>query len=104
MYVIIWEYQVKVDHVADFETIYAPNGAWAELFREGNGFINTELLCDEIYPQRYITIDRWVSSRAYEGFLAQWHKEHEALDAYCKGLTEWENLLATGESLTHQTR
>jgi len=101
---IIWEYQVKVDHVADFETIYASNGAWAELFRKDGGYFGTELLQDLDDAQRYITIDRWVSSRAHETFLAQWHDEYEALDAYCKGLTEQEALLGKWESLTHETR
>lgn len=104
MYVIIWEYQVKVDHVADFETIYASNGGWGELFRKDEGYLGTELLRDLDHAQRYITIDRWVSSRAYESFLAQWRKEYEALDAYCKDLTKHEILLGKWESDTHETR
>jgi heme-degrading monooxygenase HmoA len=104
MYVVIWEYQLKADHVVDFETIYASNGTWAELFRKDEGYLGTELLRDLYHAQRYITIDRWVSSRAYETFLAQWHGEYEALDAYCKGLTEQEALLGKWESVTYETR
>jgi heme-degrading monooxygenase HmoA len=104
MYMVIWEYQLKADHAVDFETIYGSNGAWAELFRKDEGYLGTELLRDLNHAQRYITIDRWVSPRAYEIFLAQWHEEYEALDAYCKDLTQWENLLGKWESVTHETR
>ena len=104
MYVIIWEYQVKAEHIAEFEQIYHSNGAWTELFIKSNGYLGTELIRDSNHAQRYITIDRWISLEAYEGFLAEWRREYEALDVYCKDLTEWENLLGKGESLTHETR
>jgi len=104
MYVIIWEYQVKTDRTADFEQIYHSNGAWAELFIKSVGFLGTELVHDLNHAQRYITIDRWVSSRAYETFLAQWHDEYEVLDVYCKGLTEQEALLGKWESVSRETR
>jgi len=104
MYMIIWEYQVKVDHVADFETIYASNGAWAKLFSEGNDFISTELLRDEIHAQRYITIDRWDSVKDYEAFCAQHKEEYETLDSQCSVLTKHETLLGKWESVTHKTR
>jgi heme-degrading monooxygenase HmoA len=104
MYVIIWEYRVKADHVAEFEKIYASNGAWTELFSKDAGYQGTEFLQDLDDAQRYITIDRWISSGAYDAFLAQWHKEYEALDVCCKDLTEQDNLMGRGESITHATR
>jgi len=104
MYVIIWEYQVKADRTAEFEQIYHSNGAWAELFRKGNGYISTELLRDEMNPQKYITIDRWNSIEDYETFRAQFKKEYEILDAQCEGLIEHEILLGKWESVNNETR
>jgi heme-degrading monooxygenase HmoA len=104
MYVIIWEYQVKPDRVAEFEEAYAAQGAWARFFQRHPGYLGTELLHDPGDPQRYITMDRWDSSKQYESFLAQWATEYAALDAQFEGLTEKEFLSSTWESISSETR
>jgi heme-degrading monooxygenase HmoA len=93
MYTILWEYQVKEEKQSEFEEIYSPNGVWAKLFKKGTGYLGTELLRDEKQPQRYLTIDRWVSKENYEAFQSQWKKEYKALDAQYKGLSERESLM-----------
>jgi heme-degrading monooxygenase HmoA len=103
MYVIIWEYQVKPDRVAEFEEAYAPEGRWAQFFQNDPGYLGTELLRDPRDPQRYVTIDRWDSSEQYEAFLSQWEIEYAALDAQCDGLTENEFLSGTWESVSLET-
>ncbi len=55
--------------------------------------MNTELIRDPRRPQRYVTIDRWISSEAYEAFIERWKEDYEALDAYCMTLTERESQL-----------
>jgi heme-degrading monooxygenase HmoA len=100
MYIIIWEYQVKPDSVVEFERIYASDGAWAELFRRGAGYLGTELLRDSTHPHRYITIDRWTSSEDYESFRSQRKSEYATLDSQCEGLTVQETLLGKCESVT----
>ena len=104
MYVIIWEYQVKVDRIMEFEKIYRSNGSWVELFRKGTGYISTELLCHETNPKRFMTVDRWDSAKNYEAFHSQFKKEYETLDAQCEGLTEHEILLGKWESVNNETR
>ena len=104
MYIIVWEYQVKVEHVAEFKEIYAATGAWAKLFQTSKGFLGTELLADKGHPHRYITIDRWRSSRDYESFLAEWKNDYENLDAKCEGLTERETLLGKWETILRETQ
>jgi hypothetical protein len=47
MYLILWEYHVKPEKRAEFEQIYSPGGAWAELFQKGTGYLGTELMRDE---------------------------------------------------------
>ena len=98
MYIIIWEYQVKPEQQAEFEKIYAANGAWAELFKKGTGYLGTELLYKADQPLRFLTIDRWVSKQAYETFLTHRASEYKFLNAQCEGLTEQESLLGTWNS------
>jgi len=95
MHIIIWEYHVKAERTIDFENIYASNGAWAELFKMGTGYLGTELLYHITNPQHYLTIDRWHSKENYEGFLIQYENEYKVLDAECADLTERESLLGT---------
>jgi heme-degrading monooxygenase HmoA len=97
LHIIFWEYHVKPEKLSEFESIYSLNGAWAELFKRSSGYLGTELLRDETNPQRYLTIDRWVSKEDYEAFLSQHEKEYKMLDAQCEGLTENESLLGRWE-------
>jgi heme-degrading monooxygenase HmoA len=99
MYVIIWEYRVRRGKQAEFEATYSPNGAWAKLFKKDAGYLGTTFIRDTNDPQRYLTIDRWISKEAYENFLHQREKEYKALDANCEDLTEQESPLGTGNSV-----
>lgn len=95
MYIVIWEYQVREERQAEFETIYAPNGAWAELFKKGSGYLGTELIRSEQTTDTYITIDRWDSKESYKLFLQQWKAEYAQLDRRCEKLTSRENRLGS---------
>ena len=104
MYVIIWEYQIKLDQVAEFEEFYAAEGVWAQLFQKHPSYLGTELLRDSGDPQRYITMDRWDSADHYELFLLQWKTEYAELDAHCEGLTEKEFLSGKWDLISSETR
>jgi heme-degrading monooxygenase HmoA len=52
-----------------FERVYGPEGDWAQFFRAGRGYLGTELLRDVEQPGRYLVIDRWESSDAYNTFV-----------------------------------
>lgn len=98
MFFIIWEYQVRAEHIAAFEEVYSATGAWAELFQKSKDYLGTELLSDVENSLRYLTIDRWTSAQEYASFLAEWKHEYEDLDAQCAGLTEREFLLSKWET------
>jgi len=104
MYVMVWEYQVKAEYLEDFEKIYGAGGAWADSFQRENGYLGTELLYDPQNPQGYITIDRWVSSLAYDNFLVRCQEEYELLDEKCNELTERETLLGKWETIDPETQ
>jgi heme-degrading monooxygenase HmoA len=97
MYVIIWKFAVKPGLENDFESVYGPNGTWAQFFRRGRGYLETELLRDTSAPGQYVTIDRWDSKAAYEEFKKRFADDYSAIDQECEVLTESETEIGTYE-------
>ncbi|HET7745687.1 MAG TPA: antibiotic biosynthesis monooxygenase family protein [Vicinamibacteria bacterium] len=95
--VLVWEFDVEPGREAEFVRAYRPEGDWAVLFRQADGFRGTELLRDEKDPTRYVTIDRWESLAAWEDFRRRFKAEYEALDARCEALTSRESRIGTFE-------
>ncbi len=93
MHIIIWEFKVKAGRESEFEQAYGPRGDWAALFQRHPGYVGTELLHDVVNPQRYVTMDRWVSPSDHEAFLHQWQEDYQTLDRRYEALTEHEALL-----------
>ena len=56
---------------AEFERVYGPDGEWAAFFRDGRGYVGTELLRDVESPGRYLVIDRWASREDYQAFVEE---------------------------------
>ena len=69
-------FRYEVRDPEQFEAAYGPEGAWAQFFRTGDGYIGTELLRDVEEPDRYMVIDRWESADAYNVFLAEKQEEY----------------------------
>jgi heme-degrading monooxygenase HmoA len=77
---LLFSYEVR--DAAEFERVYGPDGEWAEFFRQGRGYIGTELLRDIEAPGRYLVVDRWESADAYNAFVAERREEYmERVDA-----------------------
>ena len=68
MIALIFSYEVRDS--AEFERVYGPEGEWAQFFRQGRGYVGTELLRDVESPGRYVVIDRWESAEAYNDFAS----------------------------------
>ena len=75
MIALVFSYEVTRD-TAEFERVYGIDGEWAEFFRQGRGYIGTELLRDVEAPGRYLVIDRWESAQAYDSFVAEHRDEY----------------------------
>jgi heme-degrading monooxygenase HmoA len=73
---LVFSYEVR--ETAEFERVYGTDGEWAEFFRQGRGYIGTELLRDVEAPGRYLVIDRWESADAYNAFVAERQEEYMA--------------------------
>lgn len=102
LFTVVWGFSVPSRQRHAFEKAYSPDGAWAQLFRTGEGYIRTELLRDRSTPGRYLTIDYWVSRRAFIIFKKRKHAEYEELDNKCAALTRREEQLGEFESLEPQ--
>ena len=89
-YVILWEFIAKAGKESRFEAVYGPNGDWARCFRQGTGYLGTELIRDQ---RCYVTMDFWASKDDYEKFKTQHAAEYEAIDRKCADLTEQEREL-----------
>jgi heme-degrading monooxygenase HmoA len=77
---LVFSYEVRDG--AEFERVYGPEGDWARFFRQGRGYVGTELLRDVEAQGRYLVIDRWESADAYNAFVAERRDEYtERVDA-----------------------
>ena len=74
MIALVFSYEVR--DAPEFERIYGPDGEWAAFFRQGRGFVGTELLRDVEAADRYLVIDRWESADAYNAFVAEHREEY----------------------------
>lgn len=97
MYVVIWEFEVKPEHRAEFERHYSGSGSWAQLFRKDPAYQHTQLLRDGRSPLRFLTVDTWQSEAAYRAFKEREHAEYQRLDAAFEAFTQSERLIGTFE-------
>jgi len=67
--VIALVFSYDVSDTSGFERVYGSEGEWAAFFRDGRGYIGTELLRDVEQPGRYLVVDRWESTDAYNAFV-----------------------------------
>ena len=74
MIAIVFRYDVRDPQ--DFAAAYGPNGEWAQFFRQGVGYIGTELLQDVDELDRFVVIDRWESADAYNAFVTDHQDEY----------------------------
>lgn len=95
----LWRFVVRPGLEAAFEDAYGPGGDWVRLFRQADGYLDTQLLRDLAAPRTYVTIDRWSSREAWEAFRAARAADWEALDERCQALTEHEEEIGRFEDL-----
>jgi heme-degrading monooxygenase HmoA len=86
-YAYVWSYRVSAEDVEEFIRLYGPDGAWVALFRQGEGYLGTDLLRDATDAGRFVTIDRWVSELAFDRFRETFAEEYQQLDREGEVLT-----------------
>ncbi len=90
MFVVVWQFEIAEEKIAQFEAAYGPEGTWAQLFRRSPEYKGTELLRDAYIPGNYLTIDRWSSEEAFRAFRKDQDADYEVLDRDCDALTRRE--------------
>lgn len=90
IFTYIWEYRVKDEHLDAFEHAYGPDGEWVKLFRQGVGYLKTELHKNTEDPNHFVTVDYWTSKDARDKFRTKYKDQFEAIDKLCESFTEWE--------------
>jgi len=86
-FVYIWLYDVREGSELDFETLYGPDGGWAQLFRKSAQYLGTDLLRDRSKKSRYVTVDRWSSEASHREFVSAHREEFAELDRKGERLT-----------------
>jgi heme-degrading monooxygenase HmoA len=99
-YLVVWEFQVKLEAQFAFEQIYGPAGGWARLFCQSPNYRGTLLLRDVDQPGRYLTFDYWTSREALHEFKQAHQADYDAFDKQCESLADNESLLGEFESLS----
>ncbi|WP_157623075.1 hypothetical protein [Solimonas soli] len=82
---IVWRYTPDPQRLPEFLATYASDGVWAELFRQADGYLGTELR--SLADGTYRTIDRWRSPDDYRHFRARFAPVYALLDEACAALT-----------------
>lgn len=102
MYVVVWKYEVLAVSEMAFRVAYGPEGDWAQLFAEHDGFVGTELITID-QPRHYLTVDRWESAEAFDAYMDRDRDEYTRLDQKFEALTVSEELVGRGSSLDSGT-
>jgi len=90
MYVIEWDFLPASGRETEFVATYGPDGAWVDLFRQGQGYLGTELLRLAEKPGWFRTVDRWVSKDDYLTFRRMFATEYAQIDSASETLTTFE--------------
>lgn len=100
MFLVLWEYDVKPGSEEVFESIYGPDGDWAQFFRRNPAYQRTLLLRDSFRDQTYVSCDFWETREAYKAFRLANSDVYLALDKRCEELTLAEREVGAFERLT----
>ncbi len=82
-----WRYTIDPDHEQPFLAAYAPDGTWADFFRQDPGYLRTVLLRDVERPDCFVTIDYWQSKNARDAFRKTNASRFEEIDQQCEAYT-----------------
>ena len=66
MIAIVWQFDVKAGHQAEFEELYGADGAWTTLHRQTRSYLGTSFLRDQSRASRYLLLEYWSEMVVYE--------------------------------------
>ena len=96
-HVRVWLFEPAAGSDEEFARAYSSDGAWAQLFERGEGFVGTILLAPSEPGGPWLTLDRWESQGAFERFQHVHGEAYRSLDAELAHLTAAETFVGTFE-------
>ena len=99
-YAYMWEFTVEPASIDRFIAFYGPGGDWVRLFSQAEGYIRTALHRDLNQPERFLTVDYWVSKADSTRFREKSAAQFEELDRMGEGLTVSERFLGDDSTLS----
>ena len=66
MIAIMWQFDVKHGHEAEFEEMYGVEGEWSAVNRFARSYLGSSFLRDQNRASRYILIEYWSELLVYE--------------------------------------
>lgn len=97
MYTIVWRYRVRAEKAGEFERVYGAEGDWTRLFRQGEGYVGTQLYREAGAGDNYLTVDEWRSQADYDRFRQSRAIDYGEVDRRCEALTISEECLGARE-------
>ena len=95
-HVRLWRFVVPAGNEERFIAAYGPEGDWARLFAEAQGFGRVELWRSE--HGSFMTADHWASRADFDRFQANLGGRYHALDAELDGLAADEIFIGAFDS------
>jgi heme-degrading monooxygenase HmoA len=96
-HVRVWQFQPAPGREEEFAAAYSEGGVWAQLFRQAEGFVGTQLLAPTEPGGPWLTLDRWQSRDAFERFQDDFGEAYRGLDAELEPLTAGELFIGAFE-------
>ena len=80
---------------ADFETAFRPGGSWTRLLFQAEGYLATEVWCEDLATRQYRVRDFWIWHRNFENFRSRLQVEYERFESWLlsHGVIEKEQFL-----------
>ena len=66
MIAIMWQFDVKHGHEAEFEELHGADGEWTAMNRLSRSYLGSSFLRDQNRSSRYIIIEYWSEMLVYE--------------------------------------
>ena len=80
---------------ADFEAVFAVDGAWSKLLHQADGYVLSQIWCESAELLQYRVKDFWAWHRNFEIFRARFHAEFQRFEDWIRSerLVEREQFL-----------
>jgi hypothetical protein len=77
---VVFQFEVKPGHEADFERFHGADGEWTAVSRQSRSFVGSSFLKEIASPPRYLLVEYWSEMVVYERHLRDLAWDIESLE------------------------